>query len=99
MKLHCVRRAAALGDAVLPVKTCVNADQDLELIADEEVSTLRSEMIVAADEDEEANRLRQPAASKLRLLPTVVSTLQKCVPCLPEPISSKLFSTTICSRV
>ena len=52
-------------------------EDDLELMADEEVSALRSEMIVAADEDEEANRYRQPGTSKLRLLPRVVSTLQK----------------------
>lgn len=52
-------------------------EDDLEMMADEEVSALRSEMIVAADEDEEANRYRQPATSKLRLLPRVVSTLQK----------------------
>lgn len=52
-------------------------EDDLELLADEEVSSLRSEMIVAADEDEEANKFKQPATAKLRLLPRVVSTLQK----------------------
>ncbi|WFD44538.1 Transcription factor iws1 [Malassezia psittaci] len=52
-------------------------EDDLELLADEEVSALRTEMIVAADEDEEANRLKQPATAKLRLLPRVVSTLQR----------------------
>ncbi|WFD19705.1 Transcription factor iws1 [Malassezia caprae] len=52
-------------------------EDDLDLMADEEVSALRSEMIVAADEDEEANRYKHPATSKLRLLPRVVSTLQK----------------------
>ena len=46
-------------------------------MADEEVSALRAEMLAAADEDEEANRFRQPATAKLRLLPRVVSTLQK----------------------
>lgn len=54
-------------------------EDDLELMADEEVSALRTEMILAADEDEEANRAKQPATSKLRLLPRVVSTLQKYV--------------------
>ena len=54
-------------------------EDDLDLMADEEVSALRTEMIVAADEDEEANRYKQPATSKLRLLPRVVSTLQKYV--------------------
>lgn len=52
-------------------------DDDLELMADEEVSALRAEMLAAAGEDEEANRFRQPATAKLRLLPRVVSTLQK----------------------
>lgn len=54
-------------------------EDDLELMADEEVSALRTEMIMAADEDEEANRNKQPATSKLRLLTRVVSTLQKYV--------------------
>ena len=54
-------------------------EDDLDLMADEEVSALRTEMIIAADEDEEANRYKQPATSKLRLLPRVVSTLQKYV--------------------
>ncbi|WFD05537.1 Transcription factor iws1 [Malassezia vespertilionis] len=52
-------------------------DDDLELMADEEVSALQKEMILAADEDEEANRLKQPATAKLRMLSRVVSTLQK----------------------
>ena len=52
-------------------------EDDLELLADEEVSALRSEMLTACEEDEEANRERQPATAKLRLLPRVVSTLQK----------------------
>ena len=34
-------------------------------------------MMAAAEEDEEAKRYKQPATSKLRLLPRVVSTLQK----------------------
>lgn len=52
-------------------------DDDLEMMADEEVSALRAEMLAAADEDEEANRYKQPGTAKLRLLPRVVSTLQK----------------------
>ncbi|WFD30537.1 Transcription factor iws1 [Malassezia sp. CBS 17886] len=55
----------------------VAGEDDLELMADEEVSALNTEMNLAADEDEDANRLRQPATAKLRLLPRVVSTLQK----------------------
>ena len=47
-----------------------------ELMADEEVSALRSDMMAAAEEDEEAKRYKQPATSKLRLLPRVVCTVQ-----------------------
>ncbi|EPQ26043.1 uncharacterized protein PFL1_06496 [Pseudozyma flocculosa PF-1] len=52
-------------------------EDDLDLLADEEVSALRREMVMAADDDEEANRLKKPAVAKLRLLPRVVQTLQK----------------------
>ena len=52
-------------------------EDELEIMADEEVSALRSDMMAAAEEDEEAKRYKQPATSKLRLLPRVVSTLQK----------------------
>ncbi|WFD26571.1 Transcription factor iws1 [Malassezia nana] len=55
----------------------MQGEDDLDMMADEEVSALRTEMMLAADEDEEANRYKQPATSKLRLLPRVVSTLQK----------------------
>ena len=51
--------------------------QDLDVLADEEVAALRREMVMAADDDEEANRLKKPAVAKLRLLPRVVQTLQK----------------------
>lgn len=53
--------------------------QDLDLLADDEVSRLRTEMINAADSDEASNQARKPGTSKLKLLPQVVSTLQKCV--------------------
>ncbi|KAN0061126.1 Transcription factor iws1 [Thecaphora frezii] len=52
-------------------------EDDLDVLADEEVSALRREMVMAADDDEEANRLKRPAIAKLRLLPRVVQTLQK----------------------
>ncbi|SPO28623.1 related to SPN1 - Spt6-interacting putative elongation factor [Ustilago trichophora] len=52
-------------------------EDDLDLLADEEVATLRREMVHAADDDEEANRLKKPATNKLKLLPKVVATLQK----------------------
>ena len=56
-----------------------NDDDVLDRVADEEVSRLRESMLVAAAEDEQANREKMPATSKLRLLPTVVDTLRKCV--------------------
>lgn len=52
-------------------------EDDLDIFADEEVAQLRTEMVTAADEDEDANRLKKPATHKLRLLPKVVATLQK----------------------
>jgi transcription factor SPN1 len=52
-------------------------EDDLDLLADEEVATLRRQMVNAADDDEEANRLKKPAMHKLKLLPRVVATLQK----------------------
>ncbi|KAF6767082.1 Transcription factor IIS, N-terminal [Kalmanozyma brasiliensis GHG001] len=52
-------------------------EDDLDLLADEEVAGLRREMVAAADDDEEANRLKKPATNKLKLLPKVVATLQK----------------------
>ncbi|KAJ1033909.1 hypothetical protein NDA16_000117 [Ustilago loliicola] len=52
-------------------------EDDLDLLADEEVAQLRREMVNAADDDEEANRLKKPATNKLKLLPKVVATLQK----------------------
>lgn len=52
-------------------------EDDLDLLADEEVAQLRREMVNAADDDEDANRLKKPATNKLRLLPKVVATLQK----------------------
>ncbi|GAC92486.1 transcription factor [Pseudozyma hubeiensis SY62] len=52
-------------------------EDDLDLLADEEVAALRREMVTAADDDEEANRLKRPATNKLKLLPKVVATLQK----------------------
>ncbi|SOV06967.1 related to SPN1 - Spt6-interacting putative elongation factor [Ustilago sp. UG-2017a] len=52
-------------------------EDDLDMLADEEVAQLRREMINAADDDEEANRLKKPGTNKLKLLPKVVATLQK----------------------
>ncbi|CBQ68400.1 related to SPN1-Spt6-interacting putative elongation factor [Sporisorium reilianum SRZ2] len=52
-------------------------EDDLDVLADEEVAALRREMVTAADDDEDANRLKKPATNKLKLLPKVVATLQK----------------------
>jgi len=53
-------------------------DEDvLDRAADEEVSRLREAMLSAAADDEQANRDRLPATSKLRLLPQVMDVLRK----------------------
>lgn len=51
--------------------------QDLDLLADDEVSALRNEMITAAESDEASNAAKKPGTAKLKLLPQVVNTLQK----------------------
>ena len=56
-----------------------NDDDVLDRAADEEVSRLREAMYIAAQEDEQANREKIPATSKLRLLPQVMDVLRKCV--------------------
>ncbi|KAG0139300.1 hypothetical protein CROQUDRAFT_395774 [Cronartium quercuum f. sp. fusiforme G11] len=52
-------------------------DDDLEMLADEEVSQLRSKMMAAVNEDNEANKERRLATAKMMLLPMVTSTMQK----------------------
>jgi len=52
-------------------------DEDLEMMADEEVARLRSKMLDAVDMDNQANEERRPATAKLMLLPLVKSTMQK----------------------
>jgi len=53
-------------------------DEDvLDRYADEEVSRLREAMLAAALDDEQANREKLPATSKLRLLPQVMEVLRK----------------------
>lgn len=61
-----------------------NEDDVLDRAADEEVSRLRESMLMTAAEDEQANKEKMPATAKLRLLPSVLETLRKCV-CLPLP--------------
>ncbi|KAH9945150.1 uncharacterized protein BXZ73DRAFT_96140 [Epithele typhae] len=53
-------------------------DEDvLDRFADEEVSRLKESMMAAAADDEQANREKLPAVSKLRLLPQVMEILRK----------------------
>ncbi|TFK92660.1 hypothetical protein K466DRAFT_659111 [Polyporus arcularius HHB13444] len=52
-------------------------DDVLDRYADEEVSRLREAMLAAAADDEQANREKLPATSKLRLLPQVMEVLRK----------------------
>ncbi|KAI0690156.1 hypothetical protein BC835DRAFT_1417977 [Cytidiella melzeri] len=52
-------------------------DDVLDRAADEEVSRLRETMLVAAAEDEQSNREKMPATSKLRMLPQVMEVLRK----------------------
>ncbi|THH26307.1 hypothetical protein EUX98_g7886 [Antrodiella citrinella] len=53
-------------------------DEDvLDRAADEEVSRLREAMLSAAADDEQANKDKLPATSKLRLLPQVLEVLRK----------------------
>ena len=60
-------------------------DEDvLDKYADEEVSRLKDAMLTAAADDEQANKEKLPATSKLRLLPQVMEVLRKCV--LPPPL-------------
>lgn len=53
-------------------------DEDvLDRFADEEVSRLRESMLSAAADDEQANREKEAAMAKLKLLPQVMETLRK----------------------
>ncbi|BGP36034.1 Transcription factor iws1 [Rhodotorula toruloides] len=52
-------------------------EEDLEMMNDEAVATLRSEMLKAADLDQDENDVGRPAVNKLRLLPRVVDLMQK----------------------
>jgi len=54
-----------------------NDDDVLDRAADEEVSRLRDLMLSAAATDEDLNREKLPATTKLRLLPQVMEVLRK----------------------
>jgi transcription factor SPN1 len=54
-----------------------NLWQDLEQAADAEIEDLRNRMIAAAEKDGESVRVGQPASQKLKLLPEVVSLLNR----------------------
>ena len=56
-----------------------NEDDVLDRYADEEVARLREAMLNAAADDEQANRDKQPATNKLKLLPQVMEVLRKYV--------------------
>ncbi|TDL25809.1 hypothetical protein BD410DRAFT_784834 [Rickenella mellea] len=61
-----------------PKKRKKDADEDaLDRFADEEVAQLREDMLRAAAEDDEANREKLPATSKLKHLPRVKEVLQR----------------------
>ena len=63
-------------------------DEDvLDRYADEEVSRLRESMLAAAVDDEQANREKLPATSKLRLLPQVMEVLRKYAASPPSTTS------------
>ena len=52
-------------------------EEDLEMLNDEAVATLRKDMLRAADDDREQNELGRPAVNKLKMLPRVVDLMQK----------------------
>ncbi|GAA6061535.1 hypothetical protein JCM10212_002742 [Sporobolomyces blumeae] len=52
-------------------------EEDIEMMNDEAVATLRSKMLQAADRDIEENDNGRPAVHKLRMLPQVVDLMQK----------------------
>ncbi|KZP25223.1 hypothetical protein FIBSPDRAFT_856201 [Athelia psychrophila] len=52
-------------------------EEVLDRFADEEVARLRESMLAAAADDDQANREKLPATSKLRLLPSVMEILRK----------------------
>ena len=61
-----------------PKKRKKDADEEeIDRMADEEVNQLMEDMLRAAAEDDEANREKLHATSKLRLLPRVKEVLQK----------------------
>jgi transcription factor SPN1 len=68
-------------------------DEDLDMMADEEVTRLRRKMMDAVEADCQANEERRPATAKLMLLPLVKATMQKCVSTLlSSPHDASLFS-------
>jgi transcription factor SPN1 len=54
-------------------------DEVLDSFADDEVARLRESMNAAVDEDIRSNSDKQPATSKLKLLPEAMDTLRKFV--------------------
>ena len=56
-----------------------DADEELDRYADEEVSRLREAMLAAAADDDQSNKQKLPATTKLKLLPQVLEILRKWV--------------------
>ncbi|KDQ59339.1 hypothetical protein JAAARDRAFT_34080 [Jaapia argillacea MUCL 33604] len=60
-----------------PKRKKKDEEEVLDRFADEEVSRLREAMLTAADDDDQANKDKLPASSKLRMLPQVMDVLRK----------------------
>ncbi|KAG0145557.1 hypothetical protein CROQUDRAFT_93674 [Cronartium quercuum f. sp. fusiforme G11] len=55
------------------------ADDDLEMLADEEVSQSRPKRMAAVNKDKKSNEERRLATAKMMLLPIVTSAMQKSI--------------------
>ncbi|KZT22060.1 transcription factor iws1 [Neolentinus lepideus HHB14362 ss-1] len=60
-----------------PKRKKKDEEEVLDRFADEEVSRLREAMLTAADDDEQANKEKLPATSKLKMLSQVMEVLRK----------------------
>lgn len=69
----------SLSSQSRPTDDPLHARQDLDAMNDEAIVLLRNKMFQAADADIEENEANRFAINKLRLLPTVVEMMQKCV--------------------
>ncbi|EPQ54369.1 hypothetical protein GLOTRDRAFT_44118, partial [Gloeophyllum trabeum ATCC 11539] len=60
-----------------PKRKKKDEEEVLDRFADEEVSRLREAMLIAADDDDQANKEKLPATAKLKMLPQVMEVLRK----------------------